>query len=101
MALNGGSQSITASAVALSGTGLRVIRAKSFTFLNKVGNTGNISVGNSTVQADGHPAFFTIKPEASYTMSAPAAGEKVTIDFQQLFGIGTVVGDILQISYID
>jgi len=100
MAMNGGSQSVTASAVALSGAIPGVIRAKSVTFLNKVGNAGNITVGNALVQADGHPGFFTIKPEASYTIPAPEVGY-VTIDFAKLFVIGTNVGDILQISYVD
>jgi hypothetical protein len=103
MALGGGSQSVTASAVALSTAINGVVRAKSITFLNKVGNTGNITVGKSTVQADGHPGLFTIKPEASFTMTAPDGDfdSRLEVDFRQLYVIGTVVGDILQISFVD
>lgn len=103
MALNGGSQSVTAAAVALSGAINGVVRAKTVTFLNKVGNTGNITVGKSNVEADGHPGLFTIKPEASYTMVAPDGDHdsRLEIDFRQLYVIGTVVGDILQISFVD
>jgi len=100
--VSGGSQAVTASPVVLSGAVPGKIKAKGVTFLNKTGNVGNISVGKSNVEADGNPAFFTLKPEATFTMLASSERHDfVEVDFRLLYVIGSSAGDILQITFWD
>lgn len=105
--LDGGSVAVSnVTATALSGAVPGIVRCKSLTIRNKVGNTGNITVGKANVAVGGNPAIMTLAVGESLTFTGSKDdGDRdaglggLTVDFGKLFAIAVNNGDILQIAF--
>lgn len=98
MALRGGSIAVGATATALTGA----INGKPFvrqvTFIAPQSNAGAVTVGDSTVDDDSHPGYFTLSPGASFTVSDV---KEFQIDFTALYAISTAGTEYLQVVIVD
>lgn len=101
MALKGGSLVVGATALPLSGAIPGRLMVRCISFNSPVANTQVIVVGDSLVEADGNPGFFTLSPGGSYTPPLPGGEGTFEVDFTRLYARAGGAGQTLQIVYID